>query len=160
MLKLYDSLDKKLKPFKPVSGNEVKLYVCGVTPYSTDHIGHIFVFTIFDSLIRFLKFQGYDVTYVQNVTDVDDPLFDKAREKGESWQEISKYWVDYMLGDFKFLNINMPDHFVYASEQVEKMIEIIEKLLKNGFAYTKDGNTYFEIEKFKEYGKLSDLWLL
>jgi cysteinyl-tRNA synthetase len=154
MLKLKDSLSGDLRKFETIDLKEVSMYVCGVTPYSTNHIAHIYVFTIFDTLIRYLKYLGYTVNYVQNVTDVDAPLFKKARQEGRNWRELADYWIDYMLNDFEVMNIAMPDHFVKASATIDEMIDIVRKLVKDGYAYESGGNVYFDTKRFPAYGEM------
>ena len=156
-LHLFNTLGGKIEKFEPLTPGKVTLYVCGVTPYDTSHLGHAFVFVVFDSLIRFLRFQGLSITYTQNVTDIDDPLIERAEKLGVTWQELAKKWTDYLLRDFKFLNIEMPTNFVYATSEVPMMQEIVAGLIKNGFGYIAGGNVYFDLKKFSDYGKLSKL---
>lgn len=154
-LSLYDSFSKRIKSFKPLTPGEVELYVCGVTPYDTNHLGHIFVFTAFDALVRYLQFRGYKTHYVQNITDIDAPLFRKAKELGRGWRELGDYWTNYMLEDFAALNLKGPNKLVKASNELQQMFTIIEKLLAEGFAYKSGQNIYFEVAKFPRYGNLS-----
>lgn len=156
-LKLYNTLSQQIEEFKPINSGKVSLYVCGVTPYDTSHLGHAFVFSVFDTLVRFLRFSGLEVSYTQNVTDIDDPLFEKAEKLGTTWQELAKKWTDYLLNDFKFLNIEMPTNYVFATSEVLKMQEIITGLIKNGFAYKSGDNIYYDLSKFPHYGDLSRL---
>ncbi len=156
-MKLFNTLAKKIEPFSPLKSGRISIYVCGVTPYDTSHLGHAFVFTIFDTLIRFLRYQGNEVTYIQNVTDIDDPLIDRAKELGTTWQELAKKWTAYLLHDFNFLNIAMPTHFVKATAELPMMQTIITKLLEKEYGYPSGGNIYFDIAKFSDYGKLSQL---
>lgn len=153
-LKLYDSLSRKVKTFDPISPGEVKLYVCGVTPYNTDHLGHLFVFTVFDALQNYFHWYQHKTIYTQNITDVDAPLFKKARVLKQDWQELRDYWVQYMLEDFSSLNITQPDNFPKASESIAGMIKIIAKLLEDGYAYESGGNIYFDTTKYPDFGKL------
>ena len=128
MIKLYNSASRKLEIFKPLNPKEVKIYVCGITPYDASHLGHAFVFTIFDTLIRFLKFKGYGVSYVQNITDVDDDILKKAKEINENWQNLGNLWVKDLLADFDFINIVKPDVMPRASEGIDLIIQIINSL--------------------------------
>lgn len=156
-ISLYNTLSKKNEIFTPLTGNSVKLYVCGITPYDASHLGHAFVFVIFDTLKRFLKHLGYAVTYVQNITDVDDDILKKARETGKNWQELGDRWVDILKKDFAYLNILLPDHMPKASETIDTIIDIIRTLQKNEHAYEVDGWVYFAASSFEKYGALSRL---
>ncbi|OGK21934.1 cysteine--tRNA ligase [Candidatus Roizmanbacteria bacterium RIFCSPHIGHO2_02_FULL_37_13b] len=157
MIKLYNSASRKLEIFKPLNPKEVKIYVCGITPYDASHLGHAFVFTIFDTLIRFLKFKGYGVSYVQNITDVDDDILKKAKEINENWQNLGNLWVKDLLADFDFINIVKPDVMPRASEVIDLIIQIIKSLEAKKITYTVDGIVYFSVADFKRYGKLSRL---
>jgi L-cysteine:1D-myo-inositol 2-amino-2-deoxy-alpha-D-glucopyranoside ligase len=155
-LKLFDSNSGKIKPFVSLEEGKVKMYVCGVTPYANDHLGHIFVFLQFDILWRLFELLGYEVEYVQNITDIDQPLFEKAREEGKDWRELAEYWVDYMLDDFKTLGIRKPKRFIYASDYLESMIKVIKQIEENGCAYRAGGNVYFDTQAYGKYGENID----
>lgn len=154
-MKLYNSLTNQKEEFKPLNPKEVKLYVCGITPYDTTHLGHAFVYVAFDAFVRFLKFKGFKVTYTQNVTDIDDDLLKRAKEEGRDWRELGDFWTNRFLKDMTILNIQLPSNYVKATQFIDKIIEIIQKLLDDSFAYRVDGNIYFEVSKFPDYGKLS-----
>lgn len=154
-MKLYNSLSKSKKEFKPLENKQVLIYVCGITPYDTTHLGHGFLYVQFDVLVRYLRLKGYKVNYTQNVTDIDDDILKQAKKTGQNWKELGDFWTNNFLADMKSLNVAMPTHFVKATDSIPKMIKIIEKLIQEGFAYQKKGNVYFEIAKFPEYGKLS-----
>lgn len=156
-VRIFNTLSQKVEEFTPFSSKEVKMYVCGVTPYDTSHLGHAFVFTFFDVVKRVFTHLGYKVTYVQNVTDIDDPLIERAAQLNTTWEKLTDQWTHYLLNDFLFLNIPMPDYYVKATEELETMKKINAKLIADGFAYVKDGNVYFSIAKFPKYGKLSKL---
>jgi cysteinyl-tRNA synthetase len=156
-ISFYNTLSNKVEKFVPLEKNKVKMYVCGVTPYDTSHLGHAFVFTVFDTLTRFLKYNNYNIRYVQNVTDIDDPLLEKAEQLKMSWEELADKWTDYLLNDFKFLNIDLPNHYVKATQELPKMIEIIQVLVEKKYAYVNNGNVYFSVENFPKYGALSKL---
>lgn len=153
-LKLYNSLTRRTEPLSPKKEGEVSVYVCGITPYGTTHLGHAFTYVSFDVLIRYLKFLGYKVNYVQNVTDIDDDILKKAKEENRDWRELGQYWTDRFLSDMKALNWIVPMHYVKATDSIPTIIKIVSDLLKKGFAYEKEGDIYFEMKKFKEYGKL------
>lgn len=154
---LYNSKSRKIEEFKPLNDKEVKIYVCGITPYDTTHLGHAFTYVAFDVLIRYLKFKGYKVIYAQNVTDIDDDILKRAKETKKNWKELGGFWTNKFLKDMKALNVLSPTHFVKATDSIPKMIEIIKSLLQQKIAYENDGNIYFSIDKFKKYGELSKL---
>ncbi|MEX2007850.1 MAG: cysteine--tRNA ligase [Candidatus Levyibacteriota bacterium] len=154
-LLLYNSLTRKKELFKPFKDNAVSIYVCGITPYDTTHLGHAFTYVHFDVLVRYLKFLGYKVNYVQNVTDIDDDILKKAKETGQDWKELGNYWTKQFLKDMKDLSVLPPDHYVKATNSIAMMIRIIRVFLESEHAYSRGGNVYFRVKKFKEYGKLS-----
>lgn len=133
------------------------VYVCGVTPYDTTHVGHLFTFLTFDILVRYLRYLDFQVTYVQNVTDIDDDVLRRANELGTSWDELGKRETERYLNDMRDLNALPFDHFVLATGHVKEMIEIISALLDKGFAYQSKGSVYFSVKSDPEFGKLSHL---
>lgn len=155
MLRLYNSKTRKKQLFIPLKDKEVKMYVCGITPYDTTHLGHAFTYVFFDVLVRYLTFKGYKVIYVQNVTDIDDDILRKAKEEGKDWKELGEFWTKQFLKDMKNLNVLPPTFYVKATSSIPQMITIIKSLVIQGFAYEKEGNVYFEIKKVRDYGKLS-----
>lgn len=154
-MKLYNTLSQKIETLEPIKKNEVSLYVCGITPYDTTHLGHAFTYTAFDVLYRFLQFQNYTVNYTQNVTDIDDDLLKRAKRDNKEWKELGKWWTKKYLKDMKTLNNIKPTHYVKATETIPTIATIIKKLVHDGFAYENQGNVYFEVRKDPEYGKLS-----
>ncbi len=154
-MKLYNSLTQKKENFEPLNKSEVKIYVCGITPYDTTHLGHAFTYVFFDSLIRYLRFRGNKVNYVQNVTDIDDDVLKRAKEEKRDWQELGNYWTEKFLADMKNLNVMMPTHYVKATDSIATIVKIVALLLEQKYAYEKNGNVYFEVNKFKDYGNLS-----
>lgn len=154
-MKLYNSLTKQLELFKPSNGKNVTMYVCGITPYDTTHLGHAFTYMAFDILQRYMRFQGYTVTYVQNVTDIDDDILKRAKETNQNWQELGNFWTEKFLFDLKTLNIDLPTMYVKATESIDTIIEIVSNLQKKDFAYEVDGTVFFDVQKDNEYGKLS-----
>jgi L-cysteine:1D-myo-inositol 2-amino-2-deoxy-alpha-D-glucopyranoside ligase len=131
------------------------LYVCGVTPYDTTHVGHAHTFLIFDVLVRYLRFKGAQVRYCQNVTDVDDPLFERAARDGVRWDELAQRETQRYLEDCAALNITPPDYFPKASEEIAGMIAIIERLIALGHAYVRDGHVYYRVATFPSYGEMA-----
>ncbi len=155
MLKLYNSLSRKKEIFVPLKGKEVTMYVCGITPYDTTHLGHAFTYVWFDVLVRYLTFKGYRVKYLQNVTDIDDDILKRAREEKRDWKELGDYWTNRFLQDMKSLNVLPSTFYVKATDSIGKIVEIVKLLIERKYAYEKDGNVYFDVTKFKSYGELS-----
>ena len=157
MLQLYDSFSRKKKDFKPYDESNVLLYVCGITPNNATHLGHAFTYVMFDSLIRFFKHRNYGVTYAQNATDVNDSndVIEQAKETGKTWTEISQFWIGHFHKQMDTLNVQRPDKYLLASDFIDKIISITEKLITKGFAYEKNGNVYFNVGKPEDYGELS-----
>ena len=124
MLKLYNSLTETVDPFVPLS-ETVTIYVCGITPYDTTHLGHAFTYVVFDTLIRYLEGTGRTVRYVQNVTDIDDDILRKANAQGIGWRELGEQETEKFLSDLRYLNVRMPDVYAKATEETAMMVEII-----------------------------------
>lgn len=154
-MQLYNSLTKTTQTFTPLSGTTVKMYVCGITPYDTTHLGHAFVYIFFDALRRYLEYQGYQVIYTQNVTDIDDDILKRAKRDNQNWVELGNFWTNKFVTDTKNLNIIPPTHYIKATDSINKIIDLVKSLVAKGFAYEKQGNVYFSVDKFSEYGKLS-----
>lgn len=160
MLKLYNSLSRKKEKFIPLASKNVKIYVCGITPYDTTHLGHAFTYIFFDVLVRYLRFKGYKVTYTQNVTDINDrdnDILERAKILNISWNKLADFWTKKFLSDMKALNWAAPNHYLKASNQISQIIKMIKKLLKKGLAYQINGSVYLDTAKYPEYGKLSKL---
>ena len=153
---LYDSLARGVRPFTP-SGEEVGVYVCGITPYDTTHLGHAFAYTTVDILIRYLEHQGHKVRYVQNVTDIDDDILRRAAKEQGDWLEIGNRWTAHFIHDMIALNVRPPEHFPRATDVIAEIVASVEALLKAGVAYHADGSVYFDLQAWPEYGKLSCL---
>jgi len=155
-MKLYNTHSQQVEEFKPV-GEPVTIYVCGITPYDTTHMGHAFTYTTADILIRCLEAQGYTVNYVQNVTDIDDDILRKANEAGEDWQALGSRWTMHFIRDMQSLNVRAPDHFPRASEMIAPIIEMVQTLLATNIAYEREGNVYFAVSRWPDYGALSHI---
>jgi cysteinyl-tRNA synthetase len=155
-MKVYNTLSGKKEEFAP-QGDEVKMYVCGVTPYDDSHIGHAMSYVIFDVIRRYLRFRGYKVKYVQNVTDIDDKIIDRANKRGVSTQELVKQYTDSFDEDMKDLNIIKAetDKYPKATEEIGKIKEVIGGLIDKGYAYPAGGSVYFRVRNVADYGKLS-----
>lgn len=152
---LFNSLSRIKELFHVPLDRPITLYVCGVTPYDTTHIGHARTFLVFDLLVRYLRWQGAEVRYCQNVTDIDDPLFERARRDGVSWQQLSEQQTDQLLTDYTGMNILMPTYFPRASEEIEAMLPMIQRLIELGHAYEVEGEVYFSIKTDPEFGKMA-----
>jgi L-cysteine:1D-myo-inositol 2-amino-2-deoxy-alpha-D-glucopyranoside ligase len=154
-MRLFNTLSQRIEPLEPI-GDAVTLYVCGITPYDTTHLGHAFINVIYDTLVRYLRWRGQPVRYVQNVTDIDDDILRKAAELGMRWDELAERETERYLRDLRALNVAMPDYYVRASDHTAKMIELIEALLARGHAYVRDGWVYFSVKSDPGYGALAD----
>ncbi|MCO5223468.1 MAG: cysteine--tRNA ligase [Thermomicrobiales bacterium] len=135
------------------------LYVCGVTPYDTTHAGHAFTYLTFDILIRYLDYLGQPVTYVQNVTDIDDDILRKAKEVGTTWDDLGRRETQRFLDDMDALGWRRPDHYVKATEHTPEMVAMIEPLIEQGLAYVSNGSVYFSVASDPDFGKLSHMTL-
>ncbi len=154
-VKIYNSLSRQKEEFIPVENGKVKMYVCGMTVYSDAHIGHARTYFAFDIIKRYLEYKGYDVTYVQNITDVDDKIINAANEKMVDALEYSCKFAHRCIEDLERLGIKQADLYPKASEEISAMIEMIQKIIENGYGYDVEGDVYFAVEKFSSYGKLS-----
>ena len=156
MLKIFNTLTREKEIFKPICENHVGMYVCGVTVYDLCHIGHGRTFVSFDVIARYLRYLGYNLTYVRNITDVDDKIIKRALENKETCDELVNHMVIEMHKDFDALNVLRPDFEPRATHHIPEIIDIVEQLIKRGHAYVADnGDVMFDVESFKEYGKLS-----
>jgi cysteinyl-tRNA synthetase len=151
-MKLFNTLSQSLEEFIPLDDKIVRMYVCGITPYDTTHLGHAFTYVSFDSLIRYLEFCGYTVSYVQNVNDIDDDVLRKAREVGMSWDELGRRETERYLRDMDALNVRRPDVYAHATQETPTMIEIIQTLMARGYAYEREGNVYYSVRHDREFG--------
>ena len=155
-MKLYNTMTNKIEEFKTIEENKVKMYVCGPTVYNYIHLGNARPIVVFDTLARYFQYKGMEVEFVQNFTDVDDKIINKSMEEGTSASEVSEKYIKYFFEDISKLNILESVKRPKVTENMAEIIEIIQKLIDNGFAYEKDGDVYFEVKKYKDYGKLSN----
>ncbi|MFB6284962.1 MAG: cysteine--tRNA ligase [Candidatus Bipolaricaulia bacterium] len=154
-MKLYNTLTRQLEAFEPLDDDRVRMYVCGPTVYDYIHIGNARPFIVFDAFHRYLEYLGYEVTFVQNITDVDDKIIDKAVAEGVPSQEIAERFTQAYWDDLARLNVKRADHEPKATETIPEMIEFVEHLIDGGYAYELDGDVYFRVRQFEPYGKLS-----
>ncbi|WP_222908293.1 cysteine--tRNA ligase [Pseudomonas sp. DNDY-54] len=155
-LAIYNTLTKTKEPLKPLIGNQVRMYVCGMTVYDFCHIGHARVMVAFDVVSRWLRQRGYDLTYVRNITDIDDKIIRRAQENGESFEALTGRMIAAMHEDETRLNVQRPDLEPRATEHIAGMHTMIQTLIDKGFAYAPgNGDVYYRVGKFVGYGKLS-----
>ncbi|MBV6541147.1 cysteine--tRNA ligase [Ursidibacter maritimus] len=156
MLKIYNTLKREKEEFKPIKPNQVGMYVCGVTVYDLCHFGHGRTFVSFDVIVRYLRYLGYNVRYVRNITDVDDKIIKRALENNETCDQLVDKMVAEMYRDFDALNILRPDVEPRATQHIPEIIQMVQTLIEKGYAYVaQDGDVMFQVEQFKNYGVLS-----
>lgn len=156
MLKIYNTLTRKKETFIPKVAGKVGMYVCGMTVYDYCHIGHARVMVVFDTVARYFRYLDYELTYVRNVTDIDDKIIQRALENGEEFTGLTQRFIDAMHEDERSLAILPPDSEPKATESIADIIILIEKLIINGFAYVgSNGDVFYAVNKFKNYGQLS-----
>mgnify|MGYP001447143330 FL=1 len=156
MLYIHNSLTKQKELFIPIVPGKVKLYVCGMTVYDFCHVGHARVMVVFDVVTRYLKANGYEVNYIRNITDIDDKIIARANEKNETIQELTERFISEMHHDEDALGVERPDEEPKATESIEEMLVMIETLISKSLAYTAlNGDVYYDVSKFPNYGKLS-----
>ena len=156
MLQIYNTLSRKKEEFTPLDGNNVRMYVCGNTVYDHSHLGHASTMVAFDIIARYLRAKGYNLTYVRNITDIDDKIIRRAAENGEHYTDLTRRMIASMDEDAAALGIQKPDEEPRATQHIEGMLEMIGGLIKNGYAYAPgNGDVYYRVRKFDGYGKLS-----
>jgi cysteinyl-tRNA synthetase len=156
MLHIHNSLTKNKELLKPIIPGKIRMYVCGMTVYDYCHIGHGRIFVVFDMVARYLRSQGYEVTYVRNITDIDDKIINRARENGEDFTHLTERFIQAMHEDEKSLELLPPDVEPKATQHIPSIIALIEKLVAKGYAYiAENGDVYYEVNRFSEYGQLS-----
>ena len=155
-MRFYNTMSNKIEEFKTIEDGKVKMYVCGPTVYNYIHLGNARPIIVFDTLARYFKYRGYDVTYIQNFTDVDDKIIKRSNEEGISVEQVTEKYIEGFFEDIEPLNISDDIIRPKVTENIPEIIEIIKKLINEGFAYEKEGNVFFEVKKFEEYGHLSN----
>lgn len=153
-MKLFNTLTQSLETFTPRE-KTVQIYVCGVTPYDTTHLGHAFTYVSFDTLIRYLESSGYAVRYVQNVTDIDDDVLRKARELGVAWDELGRRETASYLRDMDMLNVRRPTVYARATDEIPRIIELIQTLIERGYAYESAGCVFYSVKQDSDFGELA-----
>lgn len=153
-MKVFNTLTGKKEDFHP-RGEGVTMYVCGITAYDKSHIGHAMTYIIFDVIKRYLRFKGYKVKHVQNFTDIDDKIIERANQVGMPPLELANKYVDQYFADMDALNVERADIYPRATAEIPKVIEIIQGLLAKSYAYESEGSVYFRVRNFPNYGKLS-----
>ncbi|MBI4010374.1 MAG: cysteine--tRNA ligase [Candidatus Aenigmarchaeota archaeon] len=163
MLRLFNTMTKKKETFKPLKDKYVKIFVCGVTVYDYAHLGHARTYAFYDTLVRFLRYLDYKVAYLQNVTDVghltedtgEDKIIKKAKEESKDPLEITNFYLNHWLEMMEKFKLQKPDLLPRATDHIKEIIGQVQTILKNGYAYIANDSVYFDVSKFKDYGKLS-----
>ncbi|HEY7419125.1 MAG TPA: cysteine--tRNA ligase, partial [Ktedonobacteraceae bacterium] len=148
------TLTQSLETLNPID-DTIRIYVCGVTPYDTTHLGHAFTYISFDALIRYLEFRGHKVKYVQNVTDIDDDVLRKAREVGLPWDELGRRETEHFLRDLRTLNVRFPDVYARATDEIPRIIELVKVLVECGNAYVSEGCVFYDVRHDPDFGMLA-----
>ncbi|MCD6399012.1 MAG: class I tRNA ligase family protein, partial [Candidatus Aenigmarchaeota archaeon] len=156
-LKFYNTLTRKKEVFKPLHDKEVKMYACGPTVYDYPHIGNFRSFLLADLVYRYLSYKGYKVKFVMNITDIDDKTIKRSGEEGLSLKDFTEKYANIFFEGLDKLNIKRATLYPRATETIPQMIELIKRLEEKGFAYEKKDGVYYDISKFKGYGKLSKI---
>lgn len=156
MLRIHNSLSKEKEDFKPLKEGEVSIYVCGMTVYDLCHIGHARVMVVFDMVVRYFRAKGYKVKYVRNITDIDDKIITRANENGEQINELTERFIDEMNQDATALGVESPDHEPKATEHIQEIINMVQELIAKNHAYVgENGDVYFDVSSYDDYGRLS-----
>ncbi|MEQ1560602.1 MAG: class I tRNA ligase family protein, partial [Methyloglobulus sp.] len=156
MLKIYNTLTRKKEIFQPRVPGKVGMYVCGMTVYDYCHIGHARVMVVFDTVVRYLRHKQYEVTYVRNITDIDDKIINRANENGEEFTALTQRFIDAMHEDERALSVLPPDIEPKATQSIPDIIAMIEALISKGLAYIgRNGDVFYAVTKFNNYGQLS-----
>ncbi|MEJ6949604.1 cysteine--tRNA ligase [Natronospora cellulosivora (SeqCode)] len=154
-MKVYNTLTRKKEEFKPINDDRVMIYVCGLTVQNFSHLGHIRAAVNYDVVRRYLEYKGYDVEFIQNFTDINEKIVQRAVEEGLSPEDLAEKYTKAYLEDIEKLNVKRASKYPKATENMDAIIELVEKLIEKGYAYEVNGNVYFDVEKFDSYGKLS-----
>jgi L-cysteine:1D-myo-inositol 2-amino-2-deoxy-alpha-D-glucopyranoside ligase len=156
LMRLYNTLTQQKEAFTP-RDEYVTMYVCGITPYDTTHLGHAFTYIVFDTLARYFQFKGWRVRYAQNVTDIDDDVLRRAGQVGEDWKALGDRWTRRFIEDLDALQWLRPTYYPRATEEIARIIEMTQVLLDKGFAYERNGSVYFHVDSCRSFGQLSHI---
>jgi cysteinyl-tRNA synthetase len=154
-LTIYNTLTRRKEPFEPLEPGRVRMYVCGVTVYDLCHIGHARALVVFDVIYRYLRYIGYEVTYVRNFTDVDDKIIERAKTEGVSYRVVADRYIEAFYRDFDRLGLLRPDVEPKASDYIDGMVDMIGRLIERGYGYVVEGDVFYSVAKFPTYGGLS-----
>nr|MBC8208412.1 cysteine--tRNA ligase [Candidatus Desulfatifera sulfidica] len=154
-IKIYNTQTRKKEILDPLETGHIRLYVCGITSYDYCHIGHARSSLAFDMIVRYLRYRDYRVTYIRNFTDIDDKIIQRAAEQNTTTEELAQRFIDEFYVDMDHLGIERPNLEPKATEHIPEMIELIGELVDKGLAYPSQGDVYFAVDQFPEYGKLS-----
>lgn len=158
MLRFYNTKVHKVQEFIPHDGKRVKMYGCGPTVYNLAHIGNMRAFVFYDLLNRYLRYKGYDVTFAMNVTDIDDKTIRDSAASGKTLKEFTKHYADLFFKDWETLHLKRPDHVIYATDEIDAMIDLVQRLLDKGFAYkAPSGDIFFRIASYPAYGQMAGI---
>jgi cysteinyl-tRNA synthetase len=153
--KIYNTLSQKVESLEPMTPGKVNFFVCGPTVYDRPHLGHAKTYTQFDMIVRYLRFRGLEVFYLQNITDIDDKIIARAGEQGVTWEELARKFESVYLEDMAALHVSAVTKYARSTDFIEAIVSQVERLMEQGFAYRTSDGIYFEIAKFADYGKLS-----
>src|SRR5688572_11559145 len=156
MLRVYNTLSKQKEPFEPITPGKVGIYLCGPTVYKEAHIGHMVGPVIFDTIKRYLTYSGFDVTWVVNITDVDDKLIAQSRERGIAMSQVATEMTMDYCANLLAMGVDQITNMPRATETMPEIIQFIEGLIEKDFAYESDGDVFFDVQKDRQYGKLSN----
>ena len=155
MLKVYNTLTRKKEEFKPIHPKKVQMFVCGPTVYDYSHLGHAKTYIQFDVIARYLKFKGHKLFYLQNITDIDDKIINRAKNEKSDWKKLSEKYEKLFLEDMKNLNVTSVNKYARATDHIKEIISQVKRLIKKGYAYKIEDGWYFDLKKDKDYGKLA-----
>jgi len=155
MLKLYNTLTRKKEIFKPLKDKKVNMFVCGPTTYNYIHIGNAKTYTQFDFIVKYLRYKGYKVFYLQNITDIDDKIINKAKDEKTDWKSLSRKYEKAYYENIKSLGINSVNKYANASDYIKQIVSQVKKLVRVGYAYKISDGYYYDVSKFRNYGKLA-----
>ncbi|MEM4079861.1 MAG: class I tRNA ligase family protein, partial [Metallosphaera sp.] len=156
MLRVFNTLGRRIDSFIPNEPHSVRMYVCGPTVYDEVHIGHGRTFVSFDAISRYLRLKGFNVIRVQNITDIDDKIINKAKSVGKSWNEVSEYYTKSYLEMINLLKVKIDIH-PKVSSHIKEIIDFVQGLIDRGHAYVANGSVYFDVDTYPKYGELSNI---